>query len=113
MDDKNGSEGCLPLSSNPQGTPAPPAVSMEREDISVPVPSIWVNLSTAGFLEGDEACSGNLETHGHSTDHIPRRYLDITSGERGVDPNHNIARSIGSGDQLGKSVLIPQWKMEF
>ena len=84
---------------------------MEREDISVPVPSIWVNLSTVGFLEGDKACSGNPEAHGHSSDHIHRRYLDITSGERGVDPNHNInlpnARSTGSGDQPEKVSVNP------
>ena len=71
QDDRNGSEGCLPSGFNPQGTPAPPAVSMEWEDILVPVSAIWVNLSTTGFFEGDEAGSGNPEAHGHLADHIP------------------------------------------
>ena len=67
--------------------------------------------SALSFLEGDEACSGNPEPHGHLTDHIPRQYLDITSSERGVDPNHNInlsnARSTGSGDQPEKVSVNP------
>ena len=111
LDDKNGSEGCLPSSSNPQGRPALSTVSMEWENISFPVPSIRVNLSTAGFLKGDEACSGNPEAHGHSTDYISGRYVAITSSERGVDPNHNTnlpnARSTGSGDQPEKVSVNP------
>ena len=64
LDDKNGSEGCLPSSSNPQGRPAPPAVSTEREDISVPVPSIQVNLSTAGFSKVMKPVVGTLRHMG-------------------------------------------------
>ena len=111
QDDRNGSEGCLPSGSNPQETPAPPAVSMEWEDILVPVSAIWVNLSTTGFFEGDKAGSGNAEVHGHSADHIPGRYLGITPGERRINSNHGTnlphARSSGSGDQPEKVSANP------
>ena len=67
------------------------------------MPSIWTDISTKGFLKGDETCSGDPKAYGHSTDYLPGRYSDTTPGEGGSYSGHSInlpvLRSSGAGDQ--------------
>lgn len=67
------------------------------------MPSIWADISTKGFLKGDETCSGDPKAYGHSTDYLPGRYSDTTPGEGGSYSGHSInlpvLRSSGAGDQ--------------
>ena len=80
LDDKNGLEGCLPSGTNPPGVPTSSPVSMERESVSISMPSVRADISATGFLKGDETCSGDPKTYGHSADYLPGRYSYITPG---------------------------------
>ena len=103
LDDKNGLEGCLPSGTNPPGVPTSSPVSMERESVSIPMPSVRADISATGFLKGDETCSGDPKTYGHSADYLPGRYSYITPGKGGTysdrSTNLPVLQDSGAGDQ--------------
>ena len=76
---------------------------MERESVSIPMPSVRADISATGFLKGDETCSGDPKTYGHSADYLPGRYSYITPGKGGTysdrSTNLPVLQDSGAGDQ--------------
>ena len=117
LDDKNGLEGCLPSGTHPPAVPTPSPVSMEQESLSVSMPSIRADISTTGFLKGDETCSGDPKTYGHSADYLPGRYSYITPGKGGAysgySTNLPVLQDTGAGDQPEEINFDSQQRIEF
>ena len=84
LDDKVGSEGCLPSDTNPGRAPTPPSVPMGTQNLPVSVPLIRVDISPTGFLQSNETGDGSTPTYGYSSSHIPGRYSTATPVKRGA-----------------------------
>ena len=103
LDDKVGSEGCLPSDTNP-------SVPMGTQNLPVSVPPIQVEISLTGFLKSNETGGGSTPTHGYSSSHIPGRYSTATPVERGAGSadSTDLPAVRGSGLVANqKSILTP------
>ena len=76
---------------------------MEQDSLSVSMPSVRADISTTDFLKGDETCSGDPKTYGHSADYLPVRYSYIAPGKGGAysgySTNLPVLQDTGTGDQ--------------
>jgi len=61
LDDKGGSEGCIPSDTNPCRAPTSPPVPMGAPHLPVSVSSIRVDISPTGLLQSDEPVVGALQ----------------------------------------------------
>ena len=71
LDDKIRPEGCLPSDTDVSKSPVLPPVSVEYQDISVSVPSIWFNISTTSVYKSAETCGWGTEADGNLSDNLP------------------------------------------
>ena len=106
LDDQAGPKGCIPPGPNSQRLPTPPPVLMGAEVIPVCVSPIWVDISPTGVHKDIETSSGDVETDGYSSDHIPRRYTDHAPLKGGAITDHSPGvsdvRSLKADSQQGK-----------
>ena len=79
LDGEAGFERCLLTGANPPRSASSPPVSMAKEILPVQVPSIRTFSSTLSVYQAAETSSGFPLPNGHSTDHIPRRYINPPS----------------------------------
>ena len=76
---------------------------MKRESLSVSMPSVWAYISTTGFLKGDETCSGDPNTYGHSADYLPGRYsYTVNSGCQA----HMVIKRISTVKDIRKTCFL-------
>ena len=66
LDDKIGSEGCLPSDSNLSRTATPTPIPVEYKGLSVSVTPIRLNISTTGVYQGIQTNSRDTETNWES-----------------------------------------------
>ena len=81
LDDKDGSEGCLPSDPYSSRPPTPPHLSVGGEDLHVPVPTLRSLSGTQSVHKAAEASGGLPETEWLSPHNISRRHVNATSGQ--------------------------------
>ena len=111
LDDKIGSEGCLPSGTNSHRPSTPPPIPMGEHDIPISMSPIRTDICPTGFLQNNETCSGSTPTHGNSSSHLPRRHSNDASINGGTDTGDSIdmqtIRGPGSGGQSKEIHTIP------
>ena len=103
LDDKIGSEGCLPSDTNPHRASTPPPVPMGKQNLPISVSPIRVDICPTSFPQNNETCSGSTSAHGHTSSHIPRRHsgsASVNGGTGSVDSTDLPAlQGSGTGSQ--------------
>ena len=97
LDDKVGSEGCLPSDTNLSGTSTPTPIPVECQGLSVSMPPVRLNISTTGVYQGIETSSGDTETDGCPSDNLSRRHSDYASEQGGADRTNSFDMSTVQG----------------
>ena len=97
LDDKVGSEGCLPSDTNLSGTSTPTPIPVECQGLSVSMPPVRLNISTMGVYQGIETSSGDTETDGCPSDNLSRRHSDYASEQGGADRTNSFDMSTVQG----------------
>ena len=77
---------CLLDSSNLERSPEVLALSMERYNARVCMPSLWTGHSSQGLHKIDETCGGHVETEGGAPNYLFRRHFDNGGVRRSSAP---------------------------
>ena len=85
LDDKIGSEGCLPSDTDSCRTPTPPPVPMGSQNLSISVSPIRVDICPTGIFKNNETHSGSTSAHGYPSSHLSRRSPNSASVNGGAD----------------------------
>ena len=91
LDDKDGSEGCLPSDPYSSRPSTPSHLPMGREDLHVSMPTLWSLSSTQGVHKTAETSGRLPETKWLSPHNILRRHATATPGQGPTttgDPTH-------------------------
>ena len=86
LDGKNGSERCIPSDTHSSNISATPDLPVEGQVLKVHLSAIWSLGSSKGVYQGPEASGGLLKASRLSSDYLPGRSTDVTSGQGTTPP---------------------------
>ncbi|CAB3985925.1 Hypothetical predicted protein, partial [Paramuricea clavata] len=86
LSSKDRPQRCLLDSSNLERSPEILALSMERYNARVCMPSLWTGHSSQGLHKIDETCGGHVETEGGAPNYLFRRHFDYGGVRRSSAP---------------------------
>ena len=106
LDDESRPKRCIFLSTNMSRGQEISPLQMEKQDISVQLPTFWSVMCSLGLYQDNQGSGGNPKEHGHSSYHIHRRHTD-NSRDRVTGEGSDSSPLIPSGepgicDQLPK-----------
>ena len=117
LNDKVGSEGCLPSDTNPGRAPTPPPVPIGTQNLPVSVPPIRVDIGPMGFLQSNETGGGSTPAYGfHLFIYLDDILLLHQSKEELVQLTPLICQLFKALELVvnqKKSILTPDQKLEF
>ena len=70
LDDENRPKRCIFLSTNISRGQEISLLQMEKQDISVQLPTFWSVMHSLGLYQDNQGSSGDPKEHGHSSYHI-------------------------------------------
>ena len=86
LDDTTRSEGCVLRNSYPQAPPKISSIQMEKQGLSIPVPSIWSIDSSTHIHQGLASSNRFVERVGYQVCDIPGRYPHHEPGQGDGSP---------------------------